>query len=144
MERIEDTEDDVDLRPRRPPEERRYDERGVSGDGEREGRLPDPWVDTLARFVTCVDGVTLAWCACTLELRFKVPDLRRESGDLLCGITGDFPLLALEPGERARFDVSFIQLRSDVRWFKNGGWYFRRRLGIKPLGCRRSGLLDTT
>lgn len=24
----------------------------------------------------------------------------------------------------------------------NGGWYFRRRFGIKPLGWRRSGLLD--
>ena len=33
---MEDTEDEVDLRPRRPPEERRYEDRGVIGTGDRE------------------------------------------------------------------------------------------------------------
>lgn len=36
--RIEEMEDEVDLRPRRPPDECRYDERGVIGAGEREAR----------------------------------------------------------------------------------------------------------
>lgn len=36
MERTEETEDEVDLRPRRPAEDRRTVDRGVSGDGERE------------------------------------------------------------------------------------------------------------
>ena len=109
------------MRPRNPPEDRRYEERGVRGEGDTDGRFPEPLVDTLGREGTCVEGVTFAWWAWTLELRFIVPDLRRKSGDF-CSIEGDFPLLALDPpGERARFDVSFIQLRSEVRWFKNGG-----------------------
>jgi len=97
-----------------------------------------------ARAGTCVVGVMFAWCACTPELRFVGFTRRLESGDLLCATVGDFPLLAFEPGERARFDVSFIQFRSVVRWFMKGGWYFRRRLGTKPFGDSRSGLLDTT
>jgi hypothetical protein len=36
MLRTEETEEDVDLRPRSPVELRRYEERGVIGDGERE------------------------------------------------------------------------------------------------------------
>ena len=52
MERMEDIEDDVDLRPRRPPELRRYEERGVRGEGETEGRLPDPVVEIRGR---CAD-----------------------------------------------------------------------------------------
>lgn len=41
MERTEETEDEVDFRPRSPvgPDERRTFDRGVSGDGEREWRL---------------------------------------------------------------------------------------------------------
>ena len=42
MLRIEETDEEVDFRPRRPmvlAEEWRYDERGVSGAGEREARL---------------------------------------------------------------------------------------------------------
>ena len=39
MLRMEETEDDVDLRPRSPADDRRYDPRGVMGDGERELRL---------------------------------------------------------------------------------------------------------
>lgn len=39
MLRIEETDEEVDLRPRRPTEECRYEERGVSGAGEREERL---------------------------------------------------------------------------------------------------------
>jgi len=39
MDRIDDTEDDVDLRPRRPVEDRRMVPRGVKGDGERDCRL---------------------------------------------------------------------------------------------------------
>ena len=36
---MEETDDDVDLRPRSPADERRYDPRGVMGDGESEFRL---------------------------------------------------------------------------------------------------------
>ena len=45
------TEEEVDLRPRRPPEERRYEERGVWGAGEAERRRsePEPWVVTRGR-----------------------------------------------------------------------------------------------
>lgn len=59
---------------------------------------------------------------------------------------GDFPELdALEPpGERARREVSFIQFRREARWFMKGCWYLRRRVETKPLGWRRSGLVDTT
>jgi len=39
MLRIDDTEDDVDLRPRRPLLVRRKDDRGVIGEGERDVRL---------------------------------------------------------------------------------------------------------
>lgn len=35
---MDETELDVDLRPRSPVDERRYEERGVSGAGERERR----------------------------------------------------------------------------------------------------------
>jgi hypothetical protein len=109
-----------------------------------EGRFPEPWVETRGRAGTWVEGVTFVWCACTPELRFVVFGRRLESGDLLWVMVGDLPLLAFEPGDRARFEVSFIQLRRDARWFMNGGWYFRRRLGTKPLGESRSGLLETT
>lgn len=84
-------------------------------------------------------------CAWTPELRFALLNRRLlESGDLLGGTVGDFLLLAFEPGERARFDVSLIQFLSDARWLIKGCWYFRRRLETKPLGWSRSGLLDTT
>lgn len=39
MLRIEETDDDVDLRPRNPADDRRYDPRGVMGEGESELRL---------------------------------------------------------------------------------------------------------
>ena len=39
MLRIDETDEDVDFRPRNPAEERRYDPRGVIGDGESEFRL---------------------------------------------------------------------------------------------------------
>lgn len=42
MLRIEDTDDDVDLRPRRPPDDRRYDDRGVNGAGDADSRLTEP------------------------------------------------------------------------------------------------------
>ena len=43
MDLIEETEDDVDLRPRRLlPALRRYDDEGVSGEGECEGRRAEP------------------------------------------------------------------------------------------------------
>jgi hypothetical protein len=41
MERMEETEEDVLLRPRRPDERRYDDDRGVRGEGESERRL-DP------------------------------------------------------------------------------------------------------
>lgn len=37
--RMEETDEEVDLRPLKPAEERRYEFRGVRGDGERELRL---------------------------------------------------------------------------------------------------------
>jgi hypothetical protein len=52
IERIEDTDEEVDLRPRRPPpEERRYEERGVRGAGlaERRRVLPEPLVEMRGR-----------------------------------------------------------------------------------------------
>ena len=39
MLRMEETEEEVDFRPRRPAEERRYEECGVKGTGERDERL---------------------------------------------------------------------------------------------------------
>jgi hypothetical protein len=49
-------------------------------------------------------------------LRFAVLSRLRESGDLLVDIVGDFADEALEPpGERARFDVSFIQFLNEAR-----------------------------
>jgi hypothetical protein len=57
MLRMLDTDEEVDLRPRRPPDERRYDDRGVSGAGEAERRRsePEPCVVVRGRDV-CVDG----------------------------------------------------------------------------------------
>jgi hypothetical protein len=56
IERMEDTDEEVDFLPRRPPEERRYEERGVSGAGlaERRRALPEPLVDTRGRGGSCV------------------------------------------------------------------------------------------
>ncbi len=69
--------------------------------------------------------------------------LRESPADrVLSGILGDLSLLAFEWGERARLEVSFIQFRRERRWLIKG--CFRRRLGTKPLGWRRSGLLPTT
>jgi len=39
MLRTDETDEEVDLRPRRPAEGRRYEECGVSGAGDREDRL---------------------------------------------------------------------------------------------------------
>lgn len=39
MLRIDEMDEEVDLRPRRPAEGRRYDPRGVMGDGDNELRL---------------------------------------------------------------------------------------------------------
>jgi hypothetical protein len=57
MLRMLDTDEEVDLRPRRPPDERRYDDRGVSGagDAERRRREPEPCVVVRGRDVW-VDG----------------------------------------------------------------------------------------
>jgi len=102
---------------------------------------PEPWVEPRGRGPgVCGIGGDLGF-VCTEE-RFAVLCLRLESEDVLGGIFGDWPLLAFEPGDRARFDVSFIQFLSDKRWLMKG--CFRRRLGTKPLGERRSGLVDTT
>jgi hypothetical protein len=50
MLRMEETDEEVDLRPRRPAELRLYDECGVNGDGESDGRFP-----ALAPAVVAVD-----------------------------------------------------------------------------------------
>ena len=39
MLRMDETEEEVDFRPRRPADERRYEECGVRGTGERDDRL---------------------------------------------------------------------------------------------------------
>jgi len=39
MLRIDETEEEVDLRPRKPADERRYELRGVRGEGDKELRL---------------------------------------------------------------------------------------------------------
>lgn len=144
IDRIDEMDEDVDLRPRRPPEERRYEERGVRGEGERDRRLPEE--ETRGRAATYVDGAAPAWWAWRLELRLTFVGRRFDSGEeTRSGWVGDFAEEALEPpGERARLEVSLIQLRRVARWLKKGGWYFRRRLGTKPLGLRRSGLFETT
>jgi len=113
----------------------------VSGAGDAESRLiePEPCVEPRGRGGMCACGVL---GVVAMDDRFVRFDLLFESGDLLSGSFGECPLLAFEPGDRARFDVSFIQFRSDRRWLING--CFRRRLGTKPLGERRSGLLETT
>lgn len=58
MDRIEETEEDVDFRPRRPPDDRRYEDRGVNGAGLAESRRtePEPLVLNLGLEATCVDG----------------------------------------------------------------------------------------
>lgn len=144
MERMDEMEEEVDLRPRRPPEERRYEERGVSGEGESEALFPAE--ETLGRAAMCVEGVTPVWWVWTLEVRFAAEGRRADSGEEVCSVmVGDFAEEALEPpGERARLDVSLIQLRRVARWVRNGGWYFRRRLETKPFGLRRSGFVETT
>lgn len=88
MERIEDTEEDVDFRPRRPPEERRYEERGVSGAGDAESRLmePEPCVEPRGRGAMCVCGVL---GVVAMDDRFVVFCLLFESGDLLSGNFGE-------------------------------------------------------
>lgn len=46
---MDETDEDVDFLPRRPPEDRRYEPRGVTGEGDIEGRFPEPFVNTLGR-----------------------------------------------------------------------------------------------
>lgn len=144
MDRIDDTDDDVDFRLRRPPEERRYEDRGVRGAGDAERRrielVPEPCVETRGRGVVWADVGMLGWADTVLDV--MVLGRRLESDIFPSRVLGDFSLLAFELGERARFDVSFIQFLSDKRWLIKG--CFRRRLGMNPLGDRRSGLVDTT
>jgi hypothetical protein len=113
MERILETDEDVDLRPRSPPEERRYEDRGVSGAGDADKRRvpdPEPFVDMRGRGGMCVDGGTDG-CVCT-EFRFAVLSRLLGSGLLASGCLGLWPvLLAFEPGLFARLLVSLIQLR---------------------------------
>ena len=52
MDLTEDTDEDVDFRPRRPAEGRRTADRGVMGDGERDCRLYECPVGTRR----CTDG----------------------------------------------------------------------------------------
>lgn len=67
---------------------------------------------------------------------------RFESMLLLSGSLGLCPLLAFEPGDFARLEVSLIQFRRLRRWFMKG-WLRRRCLGTKPLGCKRSVFVTT-
>lgn len=87
MLRIEETDDEVDLRPRRPPEERRYEDRGVRGAGLAERRrTEEPFVEMRGRGVTWVVGERLVciWPA----VWFTVLRRRLESGLLLSGSLG--------------------------------------------------------
>lgn len=90
----------------------------------------------------CVDGGGCVYTELRLALLARRPLRESPWERVLSGILGDFSLLALEFGERARLEVSLIQFRRDRRWLMKG--CFRRRLGTKPLGWRRSGLLPTT
>jgi hypothetical protein len=116
----------------------------VSGEGETEGRFPEE--ETRGREETWVEGVAPTCWAWTLSLRLMLLALRFVSGKLASGWeVGDLAEEGFDPpGERARLEVSLIQLRRAARWFMKGGWYFRRPLGTKPLGLRRSGFVDTT
>jgi hypothetical protein len=111
MERIDDTDDEVDFRPRRPPLDFRYDERGVCGAGLADSRrtLPDPFVDMRGRGGTWVEAGMLL-CECT-ECRCAELNRFLESGLLLSGSLGLFfpVLLALEFGLLALLLVSLIQ-----------------------------------
>lgn len=133
IERMDETDEDVDFLPRRPPLERRYEERGVSGAGlaERRRTLPEPAVEMRGRGGKCDEDV--AW-EC-VEWRFALLRRLRESGLLLSGIFGLFwlVLLALELGLRARLLVSLIQFLRLRRWFMKGCLWLRC-LGTKPLG----------
>lgn len=113
----------------------------MRGAGEAESRRtePEPLVEIRGRGVVCVAGVRVV--EVLVEVRVVALRRRLESGDLLSGSLGDCAELALELGERPRFEVSLIQLRRERRWLMKG--CFRRRLGMKPLGWRRSELLDT-
>ena len=126
MLRIDDTDDDVDLRPRRPPEERRYEDRGVKGAGDADRRLtePEPCVEVRGRVDTGAIAGDFGFVY-TDDL-LAVLCLRLSSGDRLSGSFGDCTLLAFEFGDLARLDVSFIQFRRDKRW--------------PIIGCLRRGL----
>ncbi len=133
MLRIEDTDEDVDFLPRRPPEDRRYEDRGVSGAGLADSRLPDPelWVVTrgLGSMSAVGERAGSVWGECGLVAL----NLLLESGLLPFKVFGLCPSLALELGERPLFEVSLIQFRRDKRWFMKG-CFLRRCLDTYPLG----------
>lgn len=113
MERILLTLEEVDFLPRRPPDERRYEDRGVSGAGEADSRRvadPEPFVDMRGRGGTWIDDGTDG-CVCT-EFLFCILTLLLGSGLLGSDCLGLCPvLLPFEPGLFARLDVSLIQFR---------------------------------
>ena len=93
----------------------------MSGEGETEGRFPEE--ETRGREETWVEGVAPTCWAWTLSLRLILLALRFVSGKLASGWeVGDLAEDGLDPpGERARLEVSLIQLRRAARWFMNGG-----------------------
>lgn len=133
MERIDDTEEEVDFLPRRPPDDRRYEDRGVKGAGLADSRRtePDPLVLSLGLDATCVDGGAFG-CRCTCDV-LALLRRRFESGLLLSGNLGLLPPLAFELGLLALFEVSLIQFLMLSRCAMKG-CFLRRWLGTNPLG----------
>ena len=107
MLRIEETDEEVDLRPRRPAEGRRYEECGVRGAGESEDRLWDPRRDRGIWLAgVCVLGVAVMVEPCRIPT--PAGDRRGSAGDLLCGVFSVEASL-LVPGDLARFAESISQ-----------------------------------
>lgn len=110
---MEETEEDVDLRPRRPAEERLYEECGVMGEGERES--------------LCRGFVTRWW-----GLKVGLDGCFAKTGELECGklalvgeglefaglfSSGGFRVEAslFEPGDLARLAESTNHCLIDTR-----------------------------
>lgn len=140
MLRMEDTEEDVDLRPRRP-EERRKDECGVSGDGEREVRFwtepAEEVVETRGRCCWGAGKVERAWRSGRwgvlvrrwgggpVDVRLRRSCDARLGSRLFCAVSTMF--LAL--GERVRLADSLNHDLREASCWKNGWGILRLLLG---------------
>ena len=144
MLRMEETEEDVDLRPRRPPEERRYEDRGVIGPGDKEDLCLG--LGILGRGYEAPES----WRVGVPANRLGAPlfSVRRGSMGLLlsCGEFLSVEESLLETGDLALLADSMNQCFMDASWWKKACW--RRRLarlfGISFGGARRSGFVETS